>query len=148
MRAIENRYFKSLSFPDKVLYLLSCYDSQLDMSGYDYILTTGTAARLIERSQYKVRKVLKQFEEQGLVKRVCKGGCSDEELAVWCKKGWHITPKVRYTDIFKRANWEESKIMRECWQIVPSQYYATNTSQWHEGKRKFDEEFEERMNEN
>lgn len=131
MKAIENRYFKNLSFPDKVLYLLCCYDCQLDMSGYDCVLTTGTAARLLECSQYKVRKVLKQFEEQGLAKRVCVGGCADDELRVWCIKWWCITPKARYTGIFKRANWEESKIMWECWQIVPSQYYKTNTAQWH-----------------
>lgn len=132
MKSIENRYFKNLSFPDKVLYLLCCYDCQLDMSGYDCILTTGTAARLLECSQYKVRKVLKHFEEQGLTNRVCEGGCADDELRVWCKKGWRITQKARYTDIFKRANWEESKLMWECWQIVPSQYYKTNTAKCHD----------------
>lgn len=132
MKSIQNKYFENLTFPDKILYILCCYDCQMDMSGYDYILTTGTAARLLDCSQYKVRKVLKQLEEQGLVKRVCEGGCSDEELAVWCIKGWCITDKARYKNIFKRANWQESKVMWECWQIVPSQYYATNTAQWHE----------------
>lgn len=134
MKTIENKYFQNLSFQDKVLYILSCYDCQLDMSGFDWIARTSTIARLIGCSQYKVRKQLKQFEEQGLVKRVCEGGCSDEELRVWCVKGWHITQQVRYTEIFKRANWEESKIVGECWDIVPSQYYATNTAQWHERK--------------
>lgn len=132
MKAIENLYYKRLPFEDKILYILCCYDCQLDMSGYNYIITTGTAARLLECSQYKVRKVLKQFEEQGIAKRLCKGGCADDELRVWCIKGWRITSKARHTEIFKRANWEESKIMWECWQIVPSQYYATNTAQWHE----------------
>lgn len=134
MKTIENKYFKNLSFQDKVLYILCCYDCQLDMSGFDGIAKTSTIARLIGCSQYKVRKQLKQFEEYGLVKRVCEGGCSDEELRVWCVRGWHITPQVRYTEVFKRANWEESKIVGECWDIVPSQYYATNTAQWNERK--------------
>ena len=132
MQAIKNNYFKRLSFQDKVLYLLSCYDCQLDMSGFDWILTTGNASRLLECSQYKVRKILKQFEERGLAKRVCEGGCADDELRVFCVKGWCITPEVRHMDIFKHANYQESKIMRECWDIVPSQYYKTNTWQWHE----------------
>ena len=111
---------------------MCCWNCQIDMSGYDCIATTGMLSKRLEISQYKVRKYLKEYEQDGFVKRVCEGGCSDDELMVWCIKGWVITPKVRYTEIYKRANWHESKIMWEIWQIVPSQYYATNTAQWHE----------------
>lgn len=131
-----DKYFRNLSFEDKILYLLCCRSCQVDMSGYDYIATTGSLARMLECSQYKIRKVLKRFEQDGLLKRVCEGGCTDDELRVWCIKGWCITPKARYTNIYKRANWHESKIMREVWQIVPSQYYKTNTAEWCENIRK------------
>lgn len=123
-------YYKNLSFDNKVLYILCCRSCQLNMSGYDHITTTGSLSRMLGCSQYKVRKTLKKFEEQGLVKRVCEGGCADDELRVWCIKGWCITTKVRHEEIYRRANWEESKIMWEVWQIVPSQYYVTNTVKW------------------
>lgn len=125
-------YYKKLSFDEKVLYNLCRTACQIDMSGFDYITTTGRLSHILNCSQYKVRKVLKKFEEQGLVKRVCDGGCSDDELRVFCIKGWCITHKVRYMEIFKRANWEESKIMWVIWSIPPYSYYTTNTAQWHE----------------
>lgn len=128
----NNLYYRKLSFDNKILYILCCRSCQMDMSGYDYITTTGLLSRILGSSQYKVRKTLKKLEEQGFVKRVCEGGCADDELRVWCIKGWVITPKVRYEGIFRRANWDESKTMWEIWQIVPSQYYATNTAKWHE----------------
>lgn len=129
---METKYFKNLSLKDKILYLLCCHACGLDMSGYDCITTTGSIAKRLNCSQYMVRKYLKELEQDGLAQRVCVGGCADDELRVWCIKGWCITSKARYTDVFKRANWHESKIMWEVWQIVPSQYYATNTAQWHD----------------
>lgn len=114
----------------------------LDMSGYDHIATTGSLAWQLDISKYKVRKYLKEYEQEGLVERVCEGGF-DNELRVWCIKGWVITPKVRYMDIYKWANWHESKIMWEIWQIVPSQYYATNTAQWNEWKKSLHEKISE-----
>lgn len=89
-------YYKNLPFDNKVLHILCCRSCQLDMSGYDYITTTGSLSRALHCSQYKIRKALKKFEEQGLVKRVCEGGCGDHELRVWRIKGWCITPKARY----------------------------------------------------
>ena len=118
----------------------------IDMSGYDYIATTGSLAWQLGISKYKARKYLKEYEQEGLVKRVCEGGFDDDELSVWCIKGWVITPKVRYMDIYKWANWHESKIMWEIWQIVPSEYYATNTAQWHEWEKSLHEDFKSRRN--
>lgn len=126
------KWIDKLTEKEKVLYIMCCWNCQLDMSGYDCISTTGRLSKRLEISQYKVRKYLKEYEKEGFVKRVCEGGCADDELRVWCIKGWTITPKVRYTEIYKRANWHESKIMWNIWKIVPSEYYATNTAQWHE----------------
>lgn len=112
-------YYETLSFDNKVLYILCRTACQIDMSGVDYITTTGFLSKKLDCSQYKIRKALKKFEEQGLVKRVCEGGCADDELRVWCIKGWCITTKARYEEIYRRANWEESKIMWEVWEIVP-----------------------------
>ncbi len=125
-------YIDKLSEKEKILYLLCRRSCQIDMSGYDWIMTTGSLSRMLKLSQYKIRKYLKEYEKESLVSRVCDGGCADDELRVWCIKGWCITPKARYLEMFKWANWHESKIMWEIWQIVPSQYYATNTAQWHE----------------
>ena len=126
------KWIDKITEKEKVLYILCCRSCQIDMSGYDYITTSKSISRQLKWSQYKVLKNLKELENDGLASRVCDGGCADDELRVWCIKGWTITPKARYTEIYKRANWHESKIMWEIWQIVPSQYYATNTAQWHE----------------
>ena len=126
------KWIDKLTEKEKVLYILSCRSCQLDMSGYAYIATSKSISRQLKWSQYKVLKNLKELEKYGFARRVCEGGCADDELRVWCIKGWTITPKARYTEIYKRANWHESKIMCDIWKIVPSQYYATNTAQWHE----------------
>ena len=136
MMEFENmKWIDKLTEKEKTLYALCCRSCMVDMSGFDYIATTGSLAWQLGLSKYKIRKYLKEYEQEGLVKRVCEGGY-DDELGVWCIKGWVITPIVRYTDIYKRANWHESKIMWEIWQIVPSQYYATNTAQWFEWQRR------------
>lgn len=136
--------FQNLTDKEKVLYILSCRSCKLDMNGYDYITTTKSIAHQLKWSQYKVLKNLKELEKDGLSRRVCEGGCADDELRVWCVKGWTITPKVRYLDVYKWANWKESKVMWEIWQIVPSQYYKTNTAQWFEKQRKEDEKWANR----
>lgn len=136
------KYYDKLSEKEKILYILCRRSCQIDMSGADYITTTGALQRMLKMSQYKIRKYLKEYEKDGLVARACEGGCADDELRVWCIKGWCITNKARYLEMFKYANWEESKIMRECWDIVPSQYYATNTAQWFERQRKEDEKWD------
>ena len=124
------KYFDKLSLEEKVLYKV-CYRScGLDMSGFDCITTTSYIAESLNVSQYKVRKALKNLESHGLVKRVCEGGCADDELRVFCVKGWIINPVVRHTMIYKRANWESSKCVGHCWDIVPSQFYATQTAEW------------------
>jgi len=133
-----------LTEKERLLYELCCRSCMIDMSGYDYISTTGSLAWQLGISKYKVRKYLKEYEREGLVERVCEGGFGDDELRVWCIKGWVITPKVRYMDIYKWANWHESKIMWEIWQIVPSEYYATNTARWHEWEKSLHEDFRSR----
>lgn len=140
MQSIKNKYFENLTFEDKVLYLLCCYDCHLCMHTPDFILTTGTASRILNCSAYKVRKVLKQLEKDGLAQRVCEGGCGEEELYVWCIKGWTVTQKTRLLDIFKKANWEESKVFRDIFFPLDSDsahsYYKTNTYEWHEKTNK------------
>ena len=88
------------------------------------------------------QKVPERIRAGRICKKVCEGGF-DDELRVWCIKGWVITPKVRYMEIYKWANWRESKIMWEIWQIVPSEYYATNTAQWNEWKKSLHEKISE-----
>lgn len=136
MQSIKNKYFENLSFEDKVLYLLCCYDCHY--YSHSNILTTGTAARILNCSAYKVRKVLKQLEKDGLAQRVCEGGCGEEELYVWCVKGWTVTQKTRLLKIFKKANWEESKVYRDIFFPLDSaySYYKTNTYEWHERTKK------------
>ena len=137
------KYIDSLDFEEKVLYMVCYTYCGLDMSGYDYIATTSSIAKRLNVSQYRVRKALKNMEQKGLVKRVCEGGCADDELRVFCIKGWMINPVVRNTMIYKRANWESSKLVGSCWDIVPSQFYTTQTAQWYKKQEERDRKYKE-----
>ena len=121
----------TLSKKELVLYHLSRRDCMIDMSGMDYLMPTQTIANLIGCSKSTAYRILKQLLKEGLVAKGSEGVYNEDEYRPLCYRGWYITPKVRYTDVFKRANWEVSKAMRTCWDIVPAQYYATNTAQWH-----------------
>lgn len=132
-----NKYFCSLSDKDKVLYLLCRANCQLDMSGVDYIVATKNLTKSLCCTKSKAYKLVSELCKEGLAQKVSKGMYNEEYMVPVVYRGWSITSKVRYMEIYRRANWDESKLVKEIFGIVPSQFYKTNTAKWYERKERW-----------
>ena len=126
---MNNSYFRHLSIEEKVFYLICADSCTLQMQPVSTWYSKKRLAKVLNVTMYRIGKAIASLKQKGYI-QLCHDGGYDEEEGVFATTGWGITEKAIDTAIYKRANWAESKIMRDCWDITPSQYYATNTSKW------------------
>lgn len=56
-------------------------------------------------TRYRIRKLIKELEADGLVRRTYDGGI-DEEGYPHCYHGWHITKKATDSELYKKCEKE------------------------------------------
>lgn len=66
------------------------------------IYSVPTLARATEETKYRIRKLLKELEAEGFVKKTYEGGI-DEDGYPHCYHGWSITAKTQKTEMYREC---------------------------------------------
>ena len=101
---LELEEFQMMNKNDLLLHL--CKKTAQVILGYDpKIYSIPILASDTGETKYRIRKLIKELETDGLVKRNHEG-CIDDDGNPHCYHGWSITQKAAETEMYKKCDKE------------------------------------------
>lgn len=88
---------------DDLLLELCRLTAMVPAGGYSpNIYSIPTLSRRLRETKYRIRKLIKELEADGAVKKTYEGGINDDGYP-GCYHGWSITKKTADSDMFKQC---------------------------------------------